>query len=70
MSSSIKTPTLVLYPYDSALQGADAAKVAAIYEGQYKGMPNVKLVRVDDSRHFIMYDQPAKMDAEIEAFLR
>lgn len=68
--ANIKTPTLVLYPYDSSAQGPDPAKVAALYEGQYKGMPNVKLVRVDDSRHFMMYDQPAKMDAEIQAFLR
>jgi hypothetical protein len=25
---------------------------------------------VDDSRHFIMYDQPAKLDAAIEGWLK
>jgi pimeloyl-ACP methyl ester carboxylesterase len=30
----------------------------------------VKIVRIDGSRHFIMYDQPAKMDAAIEEFLK
>jgi pimeloyl-ACP methyl ester carboxylesterase len=33
-------------------------------------MPHVTLVRVDGSRHFIMYDQPGKMDAAMEGFLR
>jgi len=36
----------------------------------YKPMPNVTLVRIDDSRHFIMYDQPAKLDAALQGFLR
>jgi pimeloyl-ACP methyl ester carboxylesterase len=27
-------------------------------------------VRVDGSRHFIMYDQPAKFDAALQAFLK
>jgi pimeloyl-ACP methyl ester carboxylesterase len=30
----------------------------------------VTLVKVDGSRHFIMYDQPAKFDAAVEAFLK
>ncbi len=68
--ATIKVPTLLLYPYDASLQGPDPAKVDAVYQGQYKPMPNVKLVRVDDSRHFIMYDQPAKFDAAVEAFVR
>ncbi len=36
----------------------------------YKGMPNVTLVRVEDSKHFIMYDQPVKFDKELEGWLR
>jgi pimeloyl-ACP methyl ester carboxylesterase len=32
-------------------------------------VPHKTLVRVDDSRHFIMFDQPAKFDAAIDAFL-
>jgi pimeloyl-[acyl-carrier protein] methyl ester esterase len=33
-------------------------------------MPNVTLLKVDGSRHFIMYDQPEKFDAAVEGFLK
>ena len=68
--AKMTAPLLLLYPYDPTIQGADPAKVDAVYQAQYKGMPNAKLVRVEDSRHFIMYDQPVKFDAAVEAFLR
>ena len=67
---NMKTPVLLVYPYDATVQGPDVAKVDATYGDQYKAMPNAKLLRVDDSRHFIMYDQPVKFDAAVEAFLR
>jgi pimeloyl-ACP methyl ester carboxylesterase len=67
--ASIKTPTLLLYPYDPTLQ-KDEAKYDAVYHDAYKPMPNVTLVRIDGSRHFIMYDQPAKFDAALQAFLK
>ncbi len=68
--ATVKTPTLMLYPYDSTLQGTDPARIDALYASAYKTMPNVKLLRIDDSRHFIMYDQPAKLDAALEPFLQ
>ncbi len=34
------------------------------------GMPHVTLVKVSPSRHFIMYDQPAKFDAALQTFLQ
>jgi pimeloyl-ACP methyl ester carboxylesterase len=67
--ATIKTPTLMIYPYDASA-APDVAKIAAVYETAYKSMPNVKLVRIDDSRHFIMYDQPVKLDAAVEVFLK
>lgn len=67
--SDIKTPTLMLYPYDASAV-PDPAKVDSVYQTAYKPMPNVKLVRIDDSRHFIMYDQPAKLNEAIVAFLK
>lgn len=67
---SIKSPTLVLYEHDTTLKQPDAGSYAQTMQTSYKGMPNVKLVEVDGSRHFIMYDQPAKFDAAVEAFLR
>jgi pimeloyl-ACP methyl ester carboxylesterase len=68
--ATIKPPMLLLYPYDATLQGPDPAKVDAMYKAAYQAKPDVTLVRIDGSRHFIMYDQPAKMDAAIETFLK
>ncbi len=68
--ASIKTPTLVLYEYDAASKTPDPAAYEGLVKDGYKPMPNVKLVRVDDSKHFIMYDQPAKFDAAVEGFLK
>jgi pimeloyl-ACP methyl ester carboxylesterase len=68
--ATIKTPALMLYPFDPAMEGPDPATTDALYTSAYKTMPNVKLLRIDDSRHFIMYDQPAKLDAAIEPFLQ
>jgi pimeloyl-ACP methyl ester carboxylesterase len=68
--AAIKTPTLMLYPYDSTLDGPSPAVTDAQYISAYKAMPNVTLMRIDDSRHFIMYDQPAKLDATLESFLK
>jgi len=67
--ATMKTPGLLLYPYDPALQ-KDEAKYDAVYHDAYKTMPSMTLVRIDGSRHFIMYDQPEKMDATIEGFLK
>jgi pimeloyl-ACP methyl ester carboxylesterase len=33
-------------------------------------MPHATLVRIDGSGHYIMYDQPEKFDAAVEAFLK
>ena len=68
--ATIKTPMLLLYPYDSTSQGTDPTKVDAMYKSAYAAKPNVTLLRIDGSRHFIMYDQPAKLDAAVEGFLK
>lgn len=67
--AKIKTPALLLYPWDASVS-PDPTGIDAVYIAAYKAMPNMKLQRIDDSRHFIMYDQPAKMDAAIEEFLK
>jgi len=67
--SSIKTPAVLLYPFDvTAVK--DPATITSVYTGAYAGMPNLKMVRVDDSRHFIMYDQPAVFDTQVQLFLK
>jgi len=66
--AKISAPTLMLYPLEEPKQ--KAAETDALYRDAYKPLPNVTLKRIDDSRHFIMYDQPAALDAALEAFLK
>jgi pimeloyl-ACP methyl ester carboxylesterase len=68
--AKINTPTLMLYPFDSTLKGNGTQKVDELYQGAYKLMPNVTVLRVDGSRHFIMLDQPKKFDEFVEDFLK
>jgi pimeloyl-ACP methyl ester carboxylesterase len=66
--AGIKTPTTLLYPYETT-QGS-VAGVTALYTNAYAAMPNIRFVRIDDSRHFIMYDQPAAFDKAVQTFLK
>jgi pimeloyl-ACP methyl ester carboxylesterase len=68
--AAIKTPTTLLYPFDSAAAGPDPTKIDTIYTSAYSTMPNLKIHRIDDSRHFIMYDQPSAFDKAVQAFLK
>jgi pimeloyl-ACP methyl ester carboxylesterase len=68
--AGIKTPTTLLYPFDAAAVGSDSSKIDTIYTSAYSTMPNLKIHRIDDSRHFIMYDQPAAFDKAVQAFLK
>ena len=33
-------------------------------------MPHVKLTRIDDSRHFIQFDQPKDFNTAVQLFLK
>ena len=66
---NIQTPMLLLYPYDPTLQ-KNQANYDKTYHDAYETKPNITITRIDGSRHFIMYDQPEKMDAAIHAFLQ
>jgi pimeloyl-ACP methyl ester carboxylesterase len=68
--ASIKMPVLVLYAIDPEAQQPDPAKYEATVQAAYKPMPKVKLVKIDSSRHYIMYDQPQKFDAAVKEFLK
>jgi pimeloyl-ACP methyl ester carboxylesterase len=46
-----------------------AAMVDGWYQAAYAPLAGVKLVRVDDSFHFIMVDQPDRFAAEVDRFL-
>ena len=65
--ATIKTPMTLLYPYETAEGPAD--QVTALYTTAYAAKPNLKVTRIDDSRHFIMYDQPTAFDKAVQVFL-
>ncbi|NYF89324.1 alpha/beta hydrolase [Tunturiibacter empetritectus] len=66
--ATIKTPMTLLYPYETA--EGPANQVTALYTTAYAAKPNLKILRIDDSRHFIMYDQPAAFDKAVQTFLK
>ena len=60
-------PVTVLYAVSSP---ANKAMADGLYRDAYKALPNAKLVPIESSEHFIMLDQPARFEGEVEAFLR
>ncbi|GLS00217.1 alpha/beta hydrolase [Brevundimonas denitrificans] len=56
---AMTTPVWAVYAAD-AEGGAPAAMADALWGREYAGLPGVRLIRVDGSRHFIMADQPAR----------
>ena len=40
-----------------------------IYSMSFASRPGTTLKRIDDSAHFIMFDQPQRFAAEVDAFL-
>lgn len=64
----IKAPVTVLYPQDDRL--VTQAEADKLYASSYGGTPNVKLVRIPGSYHFIMQDQPARFEEALQSFLR
>ncbi|MFZ0761081.1 MAG: alpha/beta hydrolase [Candidatus Sulfotelmatobacter sp.] len=67
--AKINTTTLMLYPVDSTLKVNGTQRVDELYQRAYKPMPNVIVLRVDGSRHFLMLDQPRRFDELVEEFL-
>ena len=65
--AAIHVPVSVLYPWQASGYGKPATD--AFYRAQYAALPGVRFQRIDDARHFIMLDQPAKFDGAVDAFL-
>jgi pimeloyl-ACP methyl ester carboxylesterase len=66
--SSITAPLTVLYVQPPNLQLPPEefdASMAAIFADA----PDARLVRIDDSRHFIQWDQPERFATEVDAFM-
>jgi pimeloyl-ACP methyl ester carboxylesterase len=67
--ASIPVPITLLYP-DNAPGGANPATMDALYQGAFAPVPRKTLIRIDGSRHFIMLDQPAQLEAALDGFLK
>jgi pimeloyl-ACP methyl ester carboxylesterase len=65
--AAIATPTVLIYPVAA---GEDAVTTEAVYKANYARKPNITFSRIDNSRHFIMLDQPVAFQAAIEAALK
>lgn len=66
--AAMTTPVWAVYAAD-ANGGVPAAMADAMWSREYAALPAAKLVRVDDSRHFIMTDQPERLAVLVEEFL-
>ena len=64
----IAYPVTMLYPQDNRLVTAEVA--AKLYGTAYAPLASAKLVRIGNSYHFIMQDQPAAFAAALDAFLK
>nr|WP_312294550.1 alpha/beta hydrolase [Brevundimonas diminuta] len=67
--AAMTTPVWAVYASD-ADGGAPAAMAGALWSREYAALPGVTLKRVDGARHFIMVDQPDRLDALVDAFLK
>ncbi len=66
--AAMTTPVWAVYASD-ADGGAPAAMADAVWTREYASLPAVRMLRVDDSRHFIMADQPEQFAAIVDQFL-
>jgi len=61
---AFKGPATVLY-VRAPNSPLDEAQVEALYELSFANLPQARLVRVPDSYHFIMWDQPGRFAQEV-----
>jgi pimeloyl-[acyl-carrier protein] methyl ester esterase len=66
--ASIQTPVTIAYAYDPVM-GAEAA-ITGGYTALYTPLPNHRLVKIDQSFHFVPLDNPVAFAAAVEEFLR
>lgn len=65
---NIRVPVSVFYAWDP-LYGIPAAQVDALYSSAWGALKGVKLTRIDNSFHFMMYDQPEAFTKQVQDFL-
>lgn len=67
--TAIKVPATVLYVTPRGVPGLTDQMVDAVYRSSYANLSDVKLVRVPDAAHFIMYDNRPFFADRLKAFL-
>jgi pimeloyl-ACP methyl ester carboxylesterase len=65
--AAIKAPLTVLYVVPKGFMTPE--KIDAAYQAAYAPVKQARLKRIDDSAHFIMWDQPALFQTEVKQFL-
>ena len=66
--AKITVPVTVLYIQPKTVP-IPAEQFDAAYKGAYAPLKQLTLTRIPDSAHFIMWDQPARFQAEMKTFL-
>lgn len=67
--SRITVPVTVLYVVPPNVP-MTPAQFDAVTKESYSGIRNARLMRIEDSNHFIQVDQPSRFVAEVDAFMR
>lgn len=65
----IKMPVTILYPWDSST-GMPREATDGVYRDNFASLPNKTIVRIDNSLHFIMLDQPDEFARQVDKFLK
>lgn len=65
---AMTTPVWAVYAADEN-GGAPRTTADSMWQRDYADLPGVTLIRVDDSRHFIMADQPERFSQIVDRFL-
>ncbi len=65
--AAVTATTTLVYP-DYKPLGRSGTEL--LYGGQYAPLKTIKLVQIQNSVHFVMFDQPAQFQAAVEAFLK
>jgi len=71
--NNVHVPILEIGPYDPVLEKTlfhDAAEKQAYYTSLLSNDATARIEIVEDSRHFIMYDQPGRLHAALATFLQ
>ena len=65
---SITVPAAVIYAYD-ATYGVPESTIDTLFRSAYANLKAAQFVRVNDTYHFIMYDQPERLADALGSFI-